>query len=188
MATLVQGTAANQYTQYASAQAWTNWTTASVNTCSITTNASSNASSTIWINWNDSASWNDYRVFAAREPTQAELAAKEERKRKLAERQERARKLLEEVLDEQQQRELEEHRYFTVHSRTSKRRYRVKVNAGVHGNVEEIDHEGRVIASLCCAPEGGIPKDDAFVGQKLWLEHDDEGFRRVANITRRRAA
>ena len=121
----------------------------------------------------------DSEEFRAREAERAaeRLKAKE-----------RAERLLEEMLSEAQRAEMEAYRYFTVESRTSKRRYRVKTNMGRHGNIEELDAKGRVVATLCCAPKGSIPDADALLGQKLALEADEDEFRKAANFTQRRAA
>lgn len=97
--------------------------------------------------------------------------------------QERANALLNEVLTEAQRKEMAKHRYFTVESRTSKRRYRVHVDQERHGNIEELDGRGRVVAKLCCAPRGLIPIADALIGQKLSLEAAEDDFRRAANRT-----
>lgn len=98
----------------------------------------------------------------------------------------KAETLLHSLLSPAQRAELE-FGYFTVQSRSSHRRYRVLVLGNRHGNVKELDADGEVVASLCCAP-GGMPDHDAFAAQKLYLEHDEETFRRRANITSCRGA
>lgn len=95
----------------------------------------------------------------------------------------RAEELLDAALTKRQRRQLRTHRYFTVESKTSKRRYRIHAGKGRHGNIEEVDEAGRSVRQLCCAPTGKIPEADALLGQKLYLEHAEEEFRRTANIT-----
>jgi hypothetical protein len=96
----------------------------------------------------------------------------------------RAEKLLQETLSEEQRKEIERHRYFTVESLSTRRRYRVRTDKGRHGNIEEVDESGRVLNKLCCAPHGNIPHADALVGQALNLRLNEDEFRRAANITR----
>lgn len=149
----------------------------------------------VWRHWNTgTAASATIAIYPDRELTPEEAAAAaerdarlhaeaQERMRVLAEAKARAQALLEEGLDEDQRAELQRERHFTVESRTSKRRYRIKVGSGRHGNIEEVDEQGTPVRRLCCAPVGNIPEPDAILGQKLFLEHDEEAFRRSANIT-----
>lgn len=94
----------------------------------------------------------------------------------------RARDLLDTVLDPAQRDEMKQHRYFTVIGSTTKRRYRVHVDKGRHGNITEVDARGQPVRRLCCAPTE-CPESDALVGQKLFLEMSEEEFVRTANVT-----
>lgn len=95
--------------------------------------------------------------------------------------QDKAEKLLLSVLTEEQQRELREKRYVTCKSRKSGNRYRVY--RGTHGNVRQIDHTGKEIAQLCVQPDN-VPEGDSMIAQLLHIEHNEEEFRKTANITR----
>lgn len=94
----------------------------------------------------------------------------------------RARDLLDTVLDAAQRAEMQQHRYFTVIGNHTRRRYRVHVDKGRHGNITEVDAAGVSVRRLCCAPNG-CPESDALVGQKLFLELSEEEFVRTANVT-----
>lgn len=94
----------------------------------------------------------------------------------------RARDLLDTVLDPAQRDEMKQHRYFTVIGSTTKRRYRVHVDKGRHGNITEVAENGQPVRRLCCAPTE-CPESDALVGQKLFLEMSEEEFVRTANVT-----
>lgn len=164
------------------------------------------ASTDIWQNWNVECSGSAITTGGLTEwetvldpvvrsefpvPSAEEVAAKEaryaKRQKRELEAKTRAEALLEETLSEDQRDELKRERYFTVESKTSKRRYRVRAGMGCHGNIEEVDEQGRALSNICCAPRGSMPEADALVGQKLWLEYDDEAFLRVANVEIRRA-
>lgn len=159
---------------------WSTWNVA-------TSTALSNQ---VWQTWVTGTGSSSMTMFSDMTPEQraAREALAAEARRIAEQANVRAHALLVSVLTEGQQRELEEHRYFTVESRTSKRRYRVDVQGERrHGNIREIDSEGNSIASWCAAPEGDVPFHDAIAGQKLFLEHDEETFRRTANRTPREA-
>ena len=165
-----------------SGDVWTAWT--SVTTSDCTSNA-------VWYGWNG-----EWTPIVLREQTPEEReasrvqmeAARVEQERKWVEREaaqraakEKAEALLQENLTELQRAELEAHRYFTVESRQSKRRYRVKADKGCHGNIAELDEAGREVASLCAAPIGGVPEGDYLLSQALFLEHAEADFLRAAN-------
>ena len=94
----------------------------------------------------------------------------------------RALQLLEAHLSEAQREEFQRHRYFTVLSKDGQRRYRIK--HGWAGNIERIDHQGKPIETLCAHPVSPVPIPDNLLTQKLWLETDEDAFRRIANIRR----
>lgn len=178
---------------------WENWNTPSV-TGSTTYNGLL-TDDTIWYSWNENSVTITTRVQQPRvrvpsEADKAEWARQKEahrqreaeRARAEAEAKARAEALLEENLTDAERAELKRERYLTVESRTSKRRYRIHAGQGCHGNIVEVDNDGRAVASLCCAPRGSIPEGDYLLAQKLHLEHNEEEFRRVANITPRRTA
>lgn len=188
---------ADCYTSSGTTTAWGSWnviyyTSAGATSCDT------------WIDWNQTAYCNstvyvitsgtggNYAVGPATVETDAEREERAERLRTYeanrAQAEEAAAKLLAETLSASQRVEMAKERYFTVESQHSKRRYRVRTNQGRHGNIEELDAKGRVVATLCCAPSGLIPVADALLGQKLALEGDEEEFLKYANRTPRRVA
>lgn len=122
-----------------------------------------------------------------RERVYKEEQAEAEKKRKAAHA--RAEKLFLDALTQQQREQYQKLKAFDVVASNGKQ-YRVKA-AGIHGNIEELGEDGKVAATLCVAPKmecGNHPPDpDAWLAQKLWLEHDLPGLLKVANRTRRAA-
>lgn len=163
---------------------WYDWVASSTNT-SVT-------SGVLWRQWVTTSGSGEYRYRA---PTAEERAAQEQR---LAERRaqeaaareqaqaakERAERLLLARLPERQRRQRKKEGFFDVKG-SAGRLYRI--HTGTHGNVRELERQAdgtlRAIASLCCQPRA-VPEADAHLAQYLWLKHDEETFRRVANITR----
>lgn len=96
--------------------------------------------------------------------------------------------LLRANLTPSQLREMDESKVFTVISKTSRRRYRIRTDKERHGNIEELDAQNRAVASYCGAPGGNIPIGDALLGQKLMLECAEDEFLRFANKTPLRRA
>lgn len=122
----------------------------------------------------------------AEERRQYEAKVEEERKLRLAA-EERAEKLLKEHLDPEEKARYERAGYFLVKSHKGNL---YKVKKGTHGNVIRIDPITKEeIESLCVQPSG-VPTGDSNLTQKLWIEHAEEEFRRIANIRQlpRRAA
>jgi hypothetical protein len=111
-----------------------------------------------------------------------------ERQRKSKEAYDRAEKLFMRTMNEAQREQYQKLKAIEVRSSIGTN-YRIKAT-GVHGNIEELNAEGQVVATLCVAPkmEDGNhpPNPDCWAAQKLWLEHDLEGLLKVAN--RRRVA
>ena len=94
----------------------------------------------------------------------------------------KARALLNSMLSLEQRAQYEQYRYFDVISRTTRTRYRV--HAGVAGNIERLDDQGRPVARLCChLSASDVPEEDHMVMQRLFLEHNEAEFVRTANIT-----
>lgn len=114
---------------------------------------------------------------------EADQAARREKAQQAVE---RARQLFHEALTPDQRAEVETHRYFTVYGGKTKRQYRVRTDTGRHGNIEELDAHGKPVRRYCVAPSGSVPEHDAFVGQKLFIEHDEDEFLAKANVTQLR--
>jgi len=109
----------------------------------------------------------------ARERQQLEWQkAADERKKKLEEAEHRAEQLLVETMTEEQERAWKEERAVFVTGHKTGKRY--KILPGSHGNIREIDHTGKEIASLCVNVPDGLPRNDNVLAQKLMLEHAEE--------------
>jgi hypothetical protein len=185
------------YTTTTSSTAWTTWTSSSSSTSATT--------STVWVTWVDSGSGQGYsrdyqeRVIGNFPPqpveTPQQIAARQEREREELARQARiererqekndlisakARELLRDVLTEGQNKELDEKGHFDIVT-VSGNRYRIK--KGHSYNVEKLDAAGKFVEKLCFAPPE-VHMYDSMVTQKLMLECDEEGARRIANISR----
>lgn len=101
----------------------------------------------------------------------------------------RAEELLKVILTDEQWAAYTEKREFAVIGKSG-RRYLIR--RGTHGNVKVVQDEV-VIESLCIQPPLGeydeemhyreVPLGDVMVAQVLGIRHDEENFRRVANIT-----
>jgi hypothetical protein len=92
-----------------------------------------------------------------------------------------------EVLPEADRKTLAEEKCIYVKSQHG-RRYRIKCEKGQSGNVDLLDEHGRRTASFCVHPayqkNGHLIADpDAWLTQKLYLEHDEDTFIKVANMT-----
>jgi len=180
-------------------QIWGIWTTA---TASGGTIGNTITLTSTWTNWNEQANaiadqrlaQQVVRQQAQRtQPSAEQLAAWREQERLRLERAEeaareivaarsRARKLLVACLTPEQRDDLEKKKcfYLDCHSRDgTKRRYRI--DEGTHGNVKLLDDKGKVVGSYCVQPTG-VPTEDAMLAQKLWLENDEEEFKRRANF------
>lgn len=99
----------------------------------------------------------------------------------------RAEALLLEHLSEQQNEELRARGHFhleTIAPSGERRRYRIR--RGRHGNIDQVDAQGKVLKSLCVHPTMGIPDADTMLAQKLWLQHNEPELLRVANHIPRR--
>ena len=47
--------------------------------------------------------------------------------------------------------------------------------------MKEVNAAGKEIFSLCIQPDN-VPDGDAMLAQKLHIEYNEEGFRKIANI------
>lgn len=91
--------------------------------------------------------------------------------------------LLKSALDDQQIKDLELNSCFYIVGSAGNR---YKINASyMIGNVEEIDDDG-MVAKYCAHPMN-VPIGDVILAQKVWLETDEEEFKRVANCHWRRS-
>jgi hypothetical protein len=103
----------------------------------------------------------------------------------------RARKLLLQMLNEDQQKELDEKNRFhlTVHSQDGSMRV-YRVDYGFQGNVKLLGADGQPTKSYCIHSDSRLPYEDQMLAQKLLLEANEPEFLRIANesIVRRRAA
>lgn len=150
------------YSTTASSCAWQEW-----NTTWTTWQGSTNSTSTnyVWQAWNGVYVPAITQIYTPpRTPEQEEAETKAEQ-------------LLREHLTEEQAASLDKKDAFLV-SVKSGRRYKIK--RGTHGNVREVDAQGKEIRSFCIQP-ADVPTADAMLAQKLMLEHDENGFHLIAN-------
>lgn len=90
----------------------------------------------------------------------------------------RAEALLQEVLPEDQNRDLEAHGYLEVPSPSKTNRvYRVPRGRGMVSVYED----GRAIMSLCVQPVEWVPGADVVLMHKLMIEGNEEDYLRIAN-------
>lgn len=177
------------------AAAWVMWTSAATST----TDASATTSAT-WQNWNDTSdtnasctadtmgwrAWNNgemVRVSASKaspeDQAKRSRQAEEERKRK-RKAEETAESLLRECLSPQQQAAYDTDKRFHVISQEGNR-YEIDCTRRQH-NVHRLGANDRKTEELCAYQTGWHPLPDNALAQKLMLESDEGGFRRVANI------
>lgn len=95
---------------------------------------------------------------------------------------------MKEVLKPAQREEYERCKSFTVQAASG---VKFRIRQGSHGNVDELDEAGNVVAHYCgYVPD--VPRSDCMLAQKLMLEHaeTEAEYKRVANksIVRRAAA
>jgi hypothetical protein len=109
---------------------------------------------------------------------QAAAAARVERQQA----DERAEVLLRSSLNPRQLEQFQRDRCFTVISKDGQRQYRIR--KGWAHNVERIDNTGKRLHTLCAHPIEPVPEYDNMLTQKLFLEHAEEDFLRMANVRR----
>jgi hypothetical protein len=105
------------------------------------------------------------------------MAEKANAEREAAEK--KAVRLLKAHLDKEQLRCYVKYGHFYV--TTAKNKY--KITRGWSHNIQVIKDD-KIIASLCAHPRMEVPKEDNMLAQKLWLEHDEDAFLKVANRSR----
>lgn len=161
---------------------WKLWTTTPANSTGTYTY------STTWDNWIDAQELTAEQK-AEQEKRNAEYAAEQERyaaqcKQQEAERKaadEKAEKLLKEHLNEEEKARYERAGYFLVKSHKGNL---YKVKKGTHGNVIRLDPVTNEELERLCVQPSGVPTADANLAQKLWIEHMEDEFRKIANITK----
>lgn len=99
--------------------------------------------------------------------------------RERAEAKEKAEKLLQSALSSEQREELNNKGFFHCKSRVGNR---YRIYRGSHGNVKLLNPSGKEIEKLCVQPSY-VPEGDCMLAQKLHIEHNEDDFRRTANIT-----
>jgi hypothetical protein len=186
-------------------QTWTN-TNATWSATSTSVTWTTNANASVWNGWITSnattTGGNLYlNVAVPTEPSEEQRerwrAEEQERLERYRERAqaaeaaaERARETLRELLSAEQWEQYEREQLFELVTQSG-RRYRIK--RGVSGNVKLIE-QGVEVESLCAHPPttvvgddgrvaGALPTEDVLIAQVLALGADEDGFRRVANIS-----
>lgn len=118
----------------------------------------------------------------ANEQRRREASIRAERERLAA--QKRAKRLLFRHLTPTQRREF--HRDNAFRLIVGDKTYLIR--RGRSGNVQLLDAENQPVEQFCIHPIEHVPDEDTMLAQKLLLENDEAAFRRIANITRLRAA
>lgn len=90
----------------------------------------------------------------------------------------RAVALLREWLSPAQLARLERYGYFEVIGSRTGKRYRIRYNRVV--NIDELDEHGRQVVTWCFGPEGGLPRGDIMLAQKIALENDEDAALAIA--------
>jgi hypothetical protein len=159
------------------------------NTWVSTGTTSTSVSDTVWTTWQNGTT---YRVnYIPVQMTPEEQAAHDERmavqraewdererirKEEEAEAKRKARVLLEEILSDEQRKQLADNAWFEVV--TPKGTYRIRT--GWSGNVDRYV-DGKLNDRYCIHPSEYVPNEDNMLAQKLLLEADEEAFLRIAN-------
>ena len=146
-----------------------------------------------WIVWNQNVGSASTVVQARAQPriSDEEYRARraererryEEEVREASKAKERAAVLLQESLSDAQREELRAKGHFTltvIDSETQERRL-YRINRGRHGNVDQVDVNGKILKSFCIHPTIACPDEDTMLTQKFWLESREREFLRVAN-------
>lgn len=188
----VVGTASNSATNSISVdgRTWGQWMR--LETSSATTANTATAGET-WVSWNgnrvlgsggylhavpqltaEQIAERDAQYAAQREQDRVQA---EKHQAEQAEANRKANDLLAMFLTDEQREQLEKQSAFIV--QTEQARYRIK--PGWSHNVEELGPDDKPIASFCIHPYDYVPHGDNMLAQKIMLENDEAGFRRVAN-------
>lgn len=134
----------------------------------------------------DEAEWAAAAAVRAEERERVRLAAVAERQRAAAEQEraaaeskERATALLLSLLNKQQTADFHARQEFTVTGSDGKR-YLIRL--GRAHNIFELDDAGNRVVEICGHVSDRVPDEDNIAAQKLALEADAPGFRRIANM------
>ena len=92
---------------------------------------------------------------------------------------ERSSQLLALNLSLTQREQYAKHCFFDVTGGETGRRYRIRYGNAM--NVQQLDHHGREVQSLCFSPRDLLPVGDVMLAQKLALELIETDALRVAN-------
>jgi hypothetical protein len=160
---------------------WVTWTASTATTYA--------ATNTTWQAWNTTTTGTSWATpIPVSTAEQRERQEEEWQARARAE--ERAKETLESLLTQEQIEDLRRTKAFELITQSG-RRYRIR--RGVSGNVRLVE-DGREVEALCAHPRtslhddagrylGALPSEDVMIAQMLALNADEEGFRRIANIT-----
>lgn len=177
-------------TTSSTANTWNYWTTGSMAT------TLSMTSSTTWGDWNIVSASVAYRPQpltpeqqqAAQERAEAYRVEQDRARQAAEDARQKAQELLESCLTTRQRKTLRKQRFFDVRAIGPDGQETVyRIEQGSHGNVYEVDAEGRKVRRFCIQPDG-VPAGDSMLAQKLMLETDPAAFERIANITPLRRA
>ena len=170
---------------------WTNWNTTTATTTDTwydwNTNTITTDGTTIWVYWTAAQPVRETEEQKAAR-LQLEARQREEYQRRQAEiakeqkeSLDRAIKLLREHLSAAEANDLEKQGYIPV---VTKKGNLYHIKKGRAGNVYRIDAKSKKeLERLCIHPTENVPDEDTMLAQKLWLEWNEELFRKTANIT-----
>lgn len=156
---------------------WDSWLGNSISTSYTTTTDP-------WPRWVNGGSLGYVRAVPVPESDE-QRQAREERRAQAEAAKQRAKELLVAFLDEEQTAEFEERQEFHVRG-SAGRRYCLK--RGRAHNVFEVDDDGRKVVEFCGHVRDSIPDDDNVLAQMLFIQNDEEGYRKLANARRLVAA
>lgn len=149
---------------------WVQWTTA----CTDTAVSIGNLARAIQPETDEQRQTRERQETETRLRRESEILEREEAKQK-------AETLLLSMLDPEQTKELQEKNSFVLVSELANR-YRIR--RGRSMNVDQLDTEGKKIATLCAHPREAVPDADTMVAQMLMLTNHEQDFLRVANRQR----
>jgi len=154
------------------------------------TSATTNTGDT-WIVWASEATSNSVMIQnrdfseeqqkAIDERNEANRIAALKHAEQQKERKAKAIKLLRDTLDRKQKKDLNKRKHFFVRGGKSGNLYKIK--QGRVQNVELVDDRKRTKQRLCAHPQINCPDEDTMLVQKVMIEHMEDHFRDIANIT-----
>lgn len=167
---------------------WGEWCDNTSVTTGFTT--STNSSGDAWIQWVTTSGViqvDQYGNVSAEVIEQVRLDAERRQAERLEqtklqnERKAKAVKLLRNDLTRKQKKDFDKHKHFFVRGNVSGNLY--KIRQGRQHNVAMLDKHKKTKQILCAHPGIYCPDEDTMLSQKIMIEHMEDNFREIANIT-----